>query len=243
MRSLGIIPARGGSRELPLKNIIELNGEPLITFTIRAALCSNLDRVIVSTDDEAIAEVACDSGAEVMMRPAELARHDTPTLPVLQHVAENLDERFDWVVTLQPTSPFRTSKHINEALEFFEQRPDADTLVSVTEVPHNMVPASLMTMENEYLRTCTSQKKLTTRRQEKPKLYARNGPAILILQANRLEISELYAGKVVPYFMDAICSVDIDDREDLEIAQCLYPLWQRSSGGPENPCEVIATHT
>ena len=105
MKILGIIPARGGSRGIPKKNIKLLNGKPLIAYTIEASLSSKLDRVVVSTDCEEIAEVSRRYGAEVFMRPSELAKDNTPTLPVLQNVALNTNECFDAIMTLQPTSP------------------------------------------------------------------------------------------------------------------------------------------
>ena len=113
MKILAIIPARGGSKGIPRKNIKELNGLPLIAYTIKAALNSNIDRVIVSTDDQEIKEVSEKYGAEVMLRPSNLALDNTPTLPVLQEIQARLEEPYDAVMTLQPTSPFRTSKHIN----------------------------------------------------------------------------------------------------------------------------------
>ena len=225
MRFLGIIPARGGSKSIPWKNIVELKGKPLISYTIEAALTSKLDKVIVSTDAEKIAKVARDYNAIVMRRPDELARDDTPTLPVLQHVVESLDENFNFLVTLQPTSPFRTAKHINEALELLINNPTADTLVSVIEIPHKLVPSSLMKLDNGFLKQYINQEEIILRRQDKPKLYARNGPAILIMNIKNLLSGKLYNSKIVPYFMNSINSVDIDNNEDLLIAEHLFDLW------------------
>src|SRR5476649_611625 len=116
MRFLGIIPARGGSKGVPGKNILPLAGKPLIVWTIEAAKASGaIDRLVVSTDDEAIAAVARDFGVEVRIRPAALAADDTPTRPVLEHVVKELEgegEVFDAMVTLQPTSPLRLPHHI-----------------------------------------------------------------------------------------------------------------------------------
>ena len=151
MKILGIIPARGGSKGIPKKNIKLLNGKPLIAYTIEAALASNLDRVIVSTDCKEIAGISKEYGAEVIIRSFNLAEDTTPTLPVLQHVVSKLEVEFDAVMTLQPTSPLRTSKHINEAIELFESDKEVDSLVSVVEVPHNYMPEKLMSFDGKYL--------------------------------------------------------------------------------------------
>lgn len=146
MKILGIIPARGGSKGIPRKNIKLLNGKPLIAYTIEAALASNLDRVIVSTDCKEIAGISKEYGAEVMMRPSHLAEDKTPTLPVLQDVILKLNEKFDAVMTLQPTSPLRTVEDINKSIEIFSSDKDADSLVSVLEVPHNYMSEKLMSL-------------------------------------------------------------------------------------------------
>jgi len=219
MKSFGIIPARGGSKSIPLKNIRKLAGKPLIAHTIKAAVSSNLSRVIVSTESKEIAEVAVSYGAEVMMRPIELAQDNTPTLPVLQQVVSNLNEKFDCVACLQPTSPFRTSKHINESLKLFESYEEADTLVSVIKVPHNMFPYSLMESDNNYLKSYLNQDRIILRRQDKSTLYARNGPAILIINNEKIHSPELYNGKTIAYVMDTVSSIDIDDENDLLMAE------------------------
>lgn len=209
-----------------MKNIALLRGKPLIAYTIDAALSSNLNRVIVSTDCDKIAKVARDCNAEVMMRPVELARDNTPTIPVLQHVIESIEEDFDFIVTLQPTSPFRTELHINEALRLFENDTTADTLVSVTEVPHNMVPSSLMSLQNECLKRYQDVGEIILRRQDKPILFARNGPAILIMNTTQLQKGELYGGRTLPYIMNSVSSIDIDDKNDLLIAEQLFNFWR-----------------
>ena len=218
MKTLGIIPARGGSKSLPWKNIKNLAGKPLIAYSIEAALKSNLDRVIVSTDADRIAKVARDYDSEVIMRPPELARDDIPTLPVLQHVVANLGEKFDCVVTLQPTSPLRTAKHIDEALELFESDPEANSLVSIIHVPHNMNPYSIMELKDGYLTNYIEQDELLLRRQDKPEFYARNGAAIYITSILQIH-KYVFGGKILPYFMDALESIDIDTEEDFLLAK------------------------
>jgi len=119
---LGVIPARSGSKGIPKKNIKILCGKPLIAYTIETALSSDLDRVIVSTDYHEIARVSEKFGAEIMIRPAHLAKDDTSTLLVLQDITSKLDEHFDAVMTLQPTSPLRTVDDINKTIKIFTVR-------------------------------------------------------------------------------------------------------------------------
>ncbi|MEM5557225.1 acylneuraminate cytidylyltransferase family protein [Aliarcobacter cryaerophilus] len=214
MKILGVIPARGGSKGIPKKNIKLLNGKPLISYTIEAALASNLNRVIVSTDCEEIAGVSKHYGVEVMMRPSHLAEDKTPTLPVLQDVVAKLEEKYDAVMTLQPTSPLRTVEDINKSIEIFASDSKADSLVSVVEVPHNYMPEKLMDFDGKYI-SGNSQVK---RRQEVSNMYARNGAAIYITKTEKLS-EYIFGGKVLPYFMSKTNSFDIDDMEDWEIVE------------------------
>lgn len=223
---LAIIPARGGSKGIPKKNIKILLGKPLIRYTIEAGLKSKyLDKVVVSTDDNKIAEISKKSGAEIpCLRPKILAQDGTPTLPVLQQMAEFLKKRKNYnpfaVVLLQPTSPLRTAKHIDEAIRIFLRHPEADSLVSVVRAPHNMNPYSLMKLEDDYLENYIPQKKLILQRQKKPIVYARNGPAICITKTERLD-QYIFGGKIIPYIMSEIESFDIDDLEDFQIIESI----------------------
>lgn len=196
----------------------ELCGKPLIYYTLKAALDSNLDRVVVSTDCEMISKVALKLGCEVIIRPAHLAEDNTPTLPVLQHAMEQQALSFDYIVTLQPTSPLRSSNHINESMTLIAEDEDADSLVSIVPVPHNMVPESIMKMEDEYLIPYMDSK--INRRQEKPSYYARNGAAIYISHSEILN-HDILGKKILPYKMDEDSSIDIDSIEDLKKAELL----------------------
>ena len=216
MKIIGIIPARGGSKGIPKKNIKLLNGKPLIAYTIEQALKSKLNKVIVSTDCDEIADISRKYGLEVIMRPIELAQDNTPTLPVLLDVVNKLDEKYDCVMTLQPTSPLRTLNHINEAIKLFENNKDADSLVSVVELPHNFMAEKLMNIEGKYLVGNSEVK----RRQEMEISYARNGAAIYITKTEKLG-EYIFGGKILPYIMKKIDSFDIDDMEDWEIVERL----------------------
>lgn len=237
LRIAAVIPARGGSKGIPHKNLAALGGRPLIAWTIAAAKSARgLDRVIVSTDDERIARVAVEYGAEVpFLRPAEFSGDNAPALDVIAHALKNLNthdgEPYDAVAYLQPTSPFRTAAQLTEAIDLFAgERPD--TLVSVTAVPHNMVPSALMHPVGPpgllMLQTPVGQK---LRRQEKEKLFARNGPAILIVSAlDAVMHNRLYGDHVLGFEMDRLSSLDIDDPADLKFARHLLPLMQYPSG-------------
>ena len=217
MKILGIIPARGGSKGITKKNIKLLNGKHLIAYTIEAALASNLERVIVSTECSEIANISLSYGAEIIMRPMHLAEDESPTLPVLQDVVSKLNEKYDAVMTLQPTSPFRTIDDINNSIELFENDKEADCLVSVVNVPHNYSPEKLMDYDGKYLHgNCN-----VNRRQDVQTLYARNGAAISITKTKRLG-EYIFVGNILPYFMNKLNSIDIDDMEDWNIAEGLF---------------------
>lgn len=217
MKILGIIPARGGSKGIPKKNIKHLHGEPLIAYSIKTALASKLDRVIVSTDCKEIATISRDYGSEVIIRPSHLSEDKTPTLPVIQDVVAKLDEKFDAVMTLQPTSPFRSINDINKCIEIFSSDKEADSLVSIVEVPHNFIPEKLMTLSGKYL-TGNNQ---ILQRQDVPTKYARNGSAIIITKTEKLS-EFIFGGNTLPYVMSKLTSIDIDDMDDWKIAEKLF---------------------
>jgi N-acylneuraminate cytidylyltransferase len=221
MKTIAVIPARGGSKGIPRKNIRPLGGRPLIAYTIEAALGSRLTRVVVSTEDAEISEISSKLGAEVVARPAELAQDETATLPVLQHAVSQAGGDFEAVMTLQPTSPFRTSGHIDESIARLAKHPEADSLVSVTRIPHSMIPESAMVLDGSgYLKPCANSESAPLRRQEKPVYYARNGAAIYITRAERLK-DFIWGGRTLPYPMGKLESLDIDDLEDWALAEAL----------------------
>ena len=219
MKFLAIIPARGGSKGIPKKNIKEMAGKPLIQYTIGAAQKSRIDKIVVSTDDNEIRKVVEKLGVDVIMRPDELAQDSTPTLPVLLDVVEKLEEKFDAVVTLQPTSPLRKPQHIDDALSLFEKDEKADSLVSVVEVPHNCSPSSIMEMEGEYI-VPVEKENIILRRQDKPVFWARNGAALYITRIEKLK-DFIWGGDTIPYPMSKLESLDIDDMEDWLIVESI----------------------
>ncbi|MFH1032926.1 MAG: acylneuraminate cytidylyltransferase family protein [Pseudomonadota bacterium] len=223
---LGLIPARGGSKGIPGKNLIPLAGQPLLAYSVRAGLASRtLTRLVLSTDDAAIARAGRELGVEVpFLRPAELARDDTPALPVIQHAVRFLEDQgwpADVVVYLQPTSPLRRAEHIDAAMELL-LREDADTVVSVVPVPHQFNPASLMRLAEGRLEPFLPELAHLLRRQDKPEVYARNGPAVLAsTRATLMEQGRLYGDRTLPLVMAPEESFDIDTPFDLELVAWL----------------------
>lgn len=225
-----MIPARGGSKGVPHKNILNLAGKPLIAYTIEAALKSkNSRRVIISTDDVRIAEVAKSYGAEVpFLRPAELAKDDTPSLLVIQHavkyVEENEGHKFDVVVVLQPTSPLRSEKYIDEAVEKL-LRTGADSVVTVCEVKHH--PFWGFTAKGDKLYPFSKKGITISRRQDLPEIYAVNGAVYAVRRNVLFEQNSLYGKDTRAVVMPYEESLDIDNYFDLFIAEMVLKYWKR----------------
>ncbi len=224
---LAIIPARGGSKGIPLKNILPLAGVPLIQYTIEAAKNSRLiTRSVLSSDSSRIIDVARKAGLEApFVRPAELAADDTPALPVIRHAVQTLlDEegyRPEIVVLLQPTSPLRRAEHIDQALERLLDS-DADSIVSVVKAPHNFNPYSILSFDGERLFPFLPMDEAKNLRQMKPDFYGRNGAAVYAFTFKCLmEKNSLYGKKNLGYVMDREDSIDIDSPLDLFIAEAI----------------------
>ena len=225
MSILGIIPARGGSKSIPKKNLVKLNGLPLIQYSIEAGLSSKrIDTLIVSTDDEEIAKECERLGVSVpFLRPPLLAEDNTPMIAVLQHALdwyEKRSEEISALVLLQPTSPLRTHSQIDETIDRFFSS-NADSVVSVTEVPHQFIPSSILAMKDGWMRQYLPDEPRLTRRQDKPVFYARNGPAILVVDPKLIREGELYGKRSHGYIMSRFSSIDIDTREDLQLAEMI----------------------
>jgi CMP-N-acetylneuraminic acid synthetase len=222
MNVLGVIPARGGSKGIPRKNLHVAGGKPLLAYTVEAARASRrLTRTVVSTDDPQIARAADALGVEVpFLRPAALAVDASPMLPVLQHAVDAMRSAgfaADVVVLLQPTSPLRRGEHIDRAVDMLETT-GADSVVSVVEVPHQFSPGSLMKLDGDCLRPF-GDGPLVLQRQDKPRVYARNGPAVLAVRTEQLARGGLYGEDTRALVMTAEDSLDIDDAWDLELLE------------------------
>ncbi len=217
---LAIIPARGGSKGIPKKNLKILAGKPLIYYTIQAARESKyINSIVVSTDDEDIFHISESFDVEVIKRPENLSRDDSPTIDVIFHVLEQSKIRVhkpNIVVLLQPTSPLRTSSDIDAAIELFLQR-DCDSVVSVVQNVHP--PHWNLVLEEKYLKPLLGEQFFTKRRQELPETYLPNG-AIFIAETKTLKMyRSFYCPKTIPFIMSIEKSVDIDSLFDLFIAE------------------------
>ena len=220
---LCIIPARGGSKRLPGKNVKPLNGVPLIGYAIKAAKGSPyIDRVIVSTDDESIASVSLEQGAEVpFMRPAELANDTAPTLPVLQHAVkhfEDVGEKFDLIVLIQPTVPGVESGDVDAAIEKLVNT-GANSCVSICDVidrPEWMYRLGTGERIKPYVENAP------VRSQDMEKLYRLNGAVYVTLHDVLMEKDRIYDNDDCAYIlMPRERSTDIDTPLDFSIAELL----------------------
>ncbi len=219
MKSIAIIPARGGSKAIPRKNIIELGGKPLIAYVIEAALkVKKLDRVIVSTEDMKIAEIAKKYGAELpFLRPKELAKDETPTLPVLQHAVRVLEEKEDYkpdiVVLLYATFPLLQAEKISEAIRMIKDE-GFDSVISVTkDKGHYWVEE-----DNNYIRLYP---KIIENRQLVQPLFKENGAIYACKRGLLMEKNEIVSGNIGFLIMKKEESVDIDEQMDFEFAEFL----------------------
>ncbi len=234
---LGLIPARGGSKGIPRKNLAPLLGKPLLSYTCDAATGSQLlSRIVLSTDDEEIADVGRSDGVEVpFRRPSQISRDDTPSIAVVRHAIEWLETHESWqpdvVVLLQPTSPLRTSQHIDDVVAMI--RPDSvDTVVSVVEVPHRFNPYSVMRSSSGYLEHYIPDPLPFDRyrRQALPAFVARNGPAVLVTRRDVLVQRHRFYGDVIrPYPMSRLDSLDIDEEFDLVCAAAALEYRKRQA--------------
>lgn len=223
MRNLAIIPARSGSKGLPDKNIIELNGRPLMQYTIDAAAMSScFDEVMVSTDSEKYAQIARSCGAKVpFLRSEETSGDAAGSWDAVREVLDNykkLGMEFDYVALLQPTSPLRNSVDIQKAFELLGKE-DVNNVVSVTEVEHPVQWCFKMP-DNNSMEELASSPYAYMRRQELEKHYRENG-AIYLVDANELlrDNYNFYADKCFGYIMPGDRSIDIDTKLDLSIAE------------------------
>jgi CMP-N-acetylneuraminic acid synthetase len=229
LKVLGIITARGGSKGIPGKNLKLLAGKPLLAYTVDTARRSGaLDRVILSTEDEAIATAGRDMGCDVpFIRPLDLAQDDTPHLPVIQHATrwmrERINYRPDAVMILQPTSPLRTAEDIAASVALLATS-GADSVLSVNEVPVHAHPMRTLRLDATghavLFVSGDPVRKRINRRQDLPPAWVMNG-AIYACRTEVLFDAEpsLYGTRVVAYRMPAERSISIDDLEDWHAAE------------------------
>lgn len=236
---IALIPARGGSKSVPKKNIKNLDGKPLIAYTIKESLNSRyIDRSIVSTDDKEIAEIAKEFGAEVpFIRPQRFAKDKSSSLSVIIHALDFLkkEEKYfpDIVVFLQPTSPFRKTKHIDEGIRKIEC---CDAVAGVCKVKEH--PYFMMEKRNDELVPYVKMEKRPLRRQDVPELLYLNA-SLYVTWAEYFKnvskndpVAPIFSGKVKPVIMDEISSLDINNKFDLLLAE--YIISSQNTEGEKN---------
>jgi CMP-N,N'-diacetyllegionaminic acid synthase len=226
---LAIIPARGGSKGLPKKNIRVMCGKPLIAWSIEQANASRyLDTVLVSTDSEEIATIARQYGAVIpFLRPPELAQDDSPTADAVEHAIQQFRQagrQFDYIVLLEPTSPLRQPGDIDKAIELIVNTPDADCLVSLGEVhmEHPMIVKRIG--EQGFLTPYIPEIRKIHQRQQADRAYFPYGVIYISKVPEFLKNRTFYAEKTIPYLIERWQNYEIDDEIDFQIIELLAKL-------------------
>ncbi len=220
MRILGLIPARGGSKGIPRKNLALLRGRPLLAWTCEAALAAQeLAAVVLSTDDDEIAGCGRRCGVRVpFLRPADLALDTTPSLPVVQHALkamEALDGRYDAVCLLQPTNPLRAANDIDAACTLFRAG-GADSVVAVRPVPAHFHPFWTYLEDAEGCLVQAAGRGVVARRQDLPPAFWREGSVYVTARDTLLEHASLYGARMQPYLVPEERCGNIDTLRDLQ---------------------------
>lgn len=223
---IAIIPARGGSKGIKRKNLVEINGKPLVAYSIGHALASKLiNRVVVSTEDEEIAQVSRSYGAEIpVLRPDELAEDHVFDLPVYEHMLKYLEEtegyKADIVVHLRPTTPYRKIEWIDEAIELLIDNEDADSVRSVSEPSQH--PYRVFEIKDKLLTPIMKERHphpYLLRRQDLPPMYFYNCVIDITKPRTIFGKQSMTGDKMLPYIMDPSEVIDIDTKMDLEFAR------------------------
>ena len=229
MKILGIIPARGGSKGIPQKNIRKILGKPMIQYSFDAAKKSQINKIIVSTDDKKIAKFAESQGIEVpFIRPAKLSTDSATTFDVIKHSLDYLDENQvyvpDIVIILQPTSPLRTTEMINTSIKLLKQA-NTSSVVSVSKVKTH--PSSSFSYNGKFLKPFRKDFTKFDRRQKYIPLYFPTG-AIYTTWYNTIKKSNtIYGSNIRPLITDQDSSIDIDTRFDMFVAEMTLLNWKK----------------
>jgi CMP-N-acetylneuraminic acid synthetase len=226
MRVLGLIPARGGSKGVPRKNLRLLHGRPLLAYTAEAARSArSLDRVVLSTDDPEIADLGVSLGLDVpFLRPPELAEDETPMLPVVQHAVRLLEARgyrYDAVCLLQPTNPLRGGDLVDACVARLASS-GADSVVTVLRVPPEHNPHWVYFENGDgFLTLSMGAETPISRRQLLPPAYHREGSVYVTRRRVVVDGDSLYGARVAPVLVDEHASVNVDTMADFERAERL----------------------
>ena len=216
---LAIIPARGGSKRLPRKNVLDLAGKPLIAWTIDAAKGSKyIDKIIVTSDDDEILQISNDLSVDTIRRPDELANDTATTVAVTEHTINNLNDSYDFLIILQPTSPLRTFKHIDDAIELLFKK-KADAIVSVSETEHSPLWSNTLS-DNKSMEGFIPKVALNMRSQDLPKYFRLNGAIYICDVCKFKQYQSLLIDKnIYAYEMASEDSIDIDTQIDFDLAE------------------------
>ncbi|MCB9426829.1 MAG: acylneuraminate cytidylyltransferase family protein [Flavobacteriales bacterium] len=225
MKILGLIGARGGSKGLPGKNIKKLAGVPLIGWSIKSGLSSKkIDKLIVSTDCKEIASIAKEYKAEVpFLRPTELASDEASSYSFIRHAVDYFlqsNETYDYLVLLQPTTPFRKEGDIDKMIDLAQKEPDVDMVVSVVKSKANPYYNLFEEDKDGYLQKC--KQSVASRRQDVKEVYEINGSVYVIKTTSLLEKGTLNFDKVLKFEMSSEYSIDIDNQMDFDFAEFMY---------------------
>ena len=230
MKVVALIPARGGSKSIPLKNIKSFCGKPLLVHSIVTSLgCSSIDRTIVSTDLEQIATVAKEAGAEVpFLRPAEYAKDDTDDLPVFLHcldwLKQNENYEPDIIVHLRPTSPLRTTTMVEKAIHMLIENPSADSVRTVctpSQSPFKMWDIDKDGFLSPLIKTDIHEQ-WNQPRQKLPKVYWQNGYVDVTRRTTLVKKHSMTGDKILPLVIEDTHIIDIDNQVTFELAEKIH---------------------
>ncbi|MDT0643036.1 acylneuraminate cytidylyltransferase family protein [Zunongwangia sp. F363] len=230
MKILGIIPARGGSKGVPGKNVRQFDGKPLLAYAVEAAReSSKISKLVVNTEDKEISEVAKNLKCEVIHRNHEMAADNSPVidavLQTLNFLKENNNEEYDAVLLLQPTAPLRTGSDIDAAVKLLKSNPEKDAVISMAKVEDHH-PARMYSIKEESL-ICQMPEYETRNRQELPELYIRNGCIYLVRTSVLKKEKTLIPPKKLAYIMESKWSVNVDTEMDAILLNELLKKWKK----------------
>jgi len=229
MRVLAVIPARGGSKGVPKKNIKLLGDKPLIIHAVDCAKnAKKITKVIVSTDSEEIALIALNYNCEYSIRPKELAEDTSNVVTAIEYVYNELNENFDVIVLLQPTSPFRTSNDLDEIITLFERNKKTDAVISVIPMD-DMHPARMYNLSEENQLVPLIEDGETKRRQDLKPVYYRNGCFYAVRTKAFFEEKSFMVKNKMAYIMNPEWMVNIDTPRDFKIAELLFEDWKNEN--------------
>lgn len=229
MKVIAIIPARGGSKGVPNKNLIELGGLSLVQHAINCALESNLvDKIVLSTDSDTILNsVKSTSKIEKIKRPVVLASDESPVTSTVKHVLD-LFPGFDLIVLLQPTAPLRTTENLEEIISILRHEPDLDGIISTVPLL-DMHPARMYVLNEDYQMTSYEPGGEIMRRQDLKPVYYRNGCFYVVRTKAFLRENTLMVANKKAYIMDSKWLANIDDDRDVLLTKSLFDLWKKEN--------------